>query len=36
MVSEKLYIKAEKLIEFTQNCNYSPENLKVRLKNYCN
>ena len=35
MVSEKLYIKAEKLIEFTQNCNYSPENLKVRLKNYC-
>ena len=35
MVSEKLYMKAEKLIEFTQDCTYSPEKLKVRLKNYC-
>ena len=35
MVSEKLYMKAEKLIEFTQNSKISPENLKIRLKNYC-
>jgi serine/threonine protein kinase len=35
MVSEKLYMKAEKLIEFAQNCEFSPENLKIRLKKYC-
>ena len=35
MVSEKLYMKAEKLIEFAQNSKYSPENLKIRLKKYC-
>lgn len=35
MVSDKLYLKAEKLIEFAQNSKYSPENLKMRLKNYC-
>ena len=35
MVSEKLYMKAEKLIEFAQNSKYSPENLKLRLKKYC-
>ena len=32
---EKLYMKAEKLIEITQNSKFSPENLKVRLKKYC-
>ena len=35
MVSEKLYLKAEKLIEYAQNSKYSPENLKIRLKKYC-
>ena len=35
MVSEKLYMKAEKLIEFAQNSKFSPENLKIRLKKYC-
>lgn len=35
MVSEKLYLKAEKLIEYALNSKYSPENLKKRLKNYC-
>ena len=35
MVSEKLYMKAEKLIEFAQNSKFSPENLKLRLKKYC-
>jgi serine/threonine protein kinase len=35
MVSEKLYMKAEKLIEFTLNSKISPEKLKIRLKNYC-
>ena len=35
MVSEKLYLKAEKLIEFAQGSKYAPENLKQRLKNYC-
>ena len=35
MVSEKLYLKAEKLIEYAQNSKYAPENLKIRLKNYC-
>ena len=34
MVSEKLYLKAEKLIEYAQNSKYAPENLKIRLKNY--
>ena len=35
MVSEKLYMKVEKLIEYTINSKYAPENLKKRLKNYC-
>ena len=35
MVSEKLYLKAEKLIEYALHSKYSPENLKKRLKNYC-
>lgn len=35
MVSEKLYMKAEKLIEFVQNSKFSPDNLKIRLKKYC-
>ena len=35
MVSEKLYLKAEKLIEFAQNSKFSPQNLKIRLKKYC-
>ena len=35
MVSEKLYLKAEKLIEYAQNSRFSPENLKIRLKKYC-
>ena len=35
MVSGKIYWKAEKLIEFTQNSKFSPENLKIRLKKYC-
>ena len=35
MVSEKLYLKAEKLIEYAENSKYASENLKIRLKNYC-
>ena len=35
MVSEKLYLKAEKLIEYALNSKFAPENLKIRLKNYC-
>ena len=35
MVSEKLYMKAEKLIEYAENSKFSPENLKKRLKHYC-
>ena len=35
MVSEKLYMKAEKLIEITQKSKFAPENLKARLKIYC-
>ena len=35
MVSEKLYLKAEKLIEHALNSKFAPENLKKRLKNYC-
>ena len=35
MVSEKLYLKAEKLIEYAENSKYASENLKTRLKNYC-
>ena len=35
MVSDKLYLQAEKLIEFTQNSKYAPERLKIRLKKYC-
>ena len=34
MVSEKLYLKAEKIIEYAQNSIYAPENLKLRLKKY--
>ena len=34
MVSGKLYLKAEKLIEIAQNSKFSPENLKIRLKKY--
>ena len=35
MVSEKLYMKAEKLIEFVLTSQFSPKNLKIRLKKYC-
>ena len=35
MVSEKLYMKAEKFIEITQKSKFAPENLKIRLKLYC-
>ena len=34
MVSQKLYLKAEKIIEYAQNSIYAPENLKIRLKKY--
>ena len=34
MVSEKLYLKAEKIIEYAQHSKYAPENLKTRLKKY--
>ena len=35
MVSDKIYLQAEKLIEFTQNSKFAPERLKIRLKKYC-
>ena len=35
MACEKLYMKAEELIEHVQNSNIPPENLKIRLKKYC-
>lgn len=35
MACQKVYMRAEELIDYAQNSTISPENLKIRLKKYC-